>query len=115
MKDYGDIRRVGRGRRNCRVLRSHRQLLQELWSVDGGAMREPANRKAQANAVRQSRLDTNWRVKLISPTRVLALEPGRDYKNLFEGGDVPFWEAVMFAAAEIRKASDGQHCNTQSA
>lgn len=115
MKDYGDIRRVGRGRRNCRVLRSHRDRLQELWSVDGGAMREPANKKTQTLALRQARLDTNWRVKLISPTRVLALEPGREYENIFEGGDDPFWEAVMFAASEIRKASDEQRRNAQPA
>lgn len=78
-------------------------------------MRKPIDRKAQANALRQARLDTNWRVKLISPTRVLALEPGRDYENIFEGGDDPFWEAVMFAAAEIRKASDEHYSNAQSA
>lgn len=74
-------------------------------------MREPFDRKAQANALRQTRLDTNWRVKPLSPSRVLALEPGREYENIFEGGDDPFWEAVTFAAAEIRKASDGQHRN----
>lgn len=78
-------------------------------------MREPLDRKAQARAVRQARLDTNWRVKMISPTRVLALEPGREYENIFEGGTDPFWDAVTFAASEIRKGSDEQHRNAQAA
>ena len=115
MKDYGDIRRVGRGRRDSRVLRSHRQQLQELWSVDGGAMHKPHDRKTPSSALRQTRLNTNWRVKQLSPSLVLALEPGRDYENIFEGGDDPFWEAVTFAAAEIRKASHEQCCNAQPA
>lgn len=115
MKDFGDIRRVGRAGRDCRVLRSHRQRLQEMWSVDGGAMREPANGKVAACALRKARIDTNWRIKQLSPDRVLALEPGRSYENIFEGGDDPLWEALTFAAAELRKAFDEQNRKAQPA
>lgn len=108
MKDCGDIRRVGRGQRDARVLRSHHSRLQERWIEDGGAMLTTADRKAIAAAARQARVENNWRVKQLSPTLVLALEPGREYENLFEGGDDPYWEAVTHAAAELRKSCDEQ-------
>lgn len=73
----------------------------------GGERRRP--RRDDDVAARErimSRLDHNWRVKTIDTGQVLALEPGREHEQVFEGGPDPFWEAVTFAAACLRGDTD---------
>jgi len=50
---------------------------------------------------RARRCEKNWRVKT-TDEGVLALEPGRDFEQVFEGGADPFWSAVEYAAARLR-------------
>lgn len=105
MRDHGELRKVGRGRRNERVRKAaliHAQI------VEREAPRNPRR------AVRTT-AGHNWRIKLLDNGSVLALEPGREYENIFEGGPDPFWEAVEFAAAELRKEQVDADADAQSA
>lgn len=54
----------------------------------------------------RARLKHNWRIIHPDDEPVLALEPGRDFEQVFEGGLDPFWEAVEYAAACLRGEAD---------
>lgn len=104
MKDLnsGDFRRVGGASRYSRRIRNgYRASLSDVWSRDGGAVREPRNRTGQGGAVRKSRERTNWRVKT-ERGEVLAIEPNREFEHTFEGGKDPFMEALEYAAKQLR-------------
>lgn len=62
---------------------------------------KPINRSVARRAARTS---TNWRIIHPVGGDIIALEPGREFENVFTGGPDPFWEAVQYAAAELRKA-----------
>lgn len=105
MRDHGELRKVGRGRRNERVRKAallHAQL---------------SERETPRNPRRPVRTtsDINWRIYCRADGKVLALEPGREYENIFEGGPDPFWEAVEFAAAELRKENADAYVDDQPA
>jgi hypothetical protein len=36
----------------------------------------------------------------------LAIEPNREYEHVFEGGSDPYWDAVEYAAKELREGSN---------
>jgi hypothetical protein len=48
------------------------------------------------------RRSRNWQVRWCGPTKALAIEPGRDFEWVFEGGLTPFDAALAFAAAKLR-------------
>lgn len=54
---------------------------------------------------RQARLEQNWRITRIED-EVVALEPGREYEQVFDLGADPFWDAVQFAARCLRGEAD---------
>lgn len=51
---------------------------------------------------RKAREKKNWRV-LCHHGEVVAVEPNRDYEQVFEGGTDPFWDAVEYAAKQLRE------------
>lgn len=104
MKDLnsGDLRRFGGASRYSRRIRSgYRASLSDVWSWDGGAVREPRNRKGKGSTVRSPQQRTNWRVKT-ERGEVLAIEPNREFEHTFEGGSDPFMEALEYAAKQLR-------------
>ena len=53
----------------------------------------------------EARLGANWRIKTVDEG-VLAMEPGREHEQVFEGGRDPFWAAVQYAARCLRGEID---------
>lgn len=105
MKDLnsGDLRRFGGASRYSRRIRSgYRASLSDVWSWDGGAVREPRHRKGKEGAVRAPRQRTNWKVRS-EGGEVLAIEPSREFEHTFEGGSDPFMEALKYAAQQLRE------------
>lgn len=103
MKDQShDLRRVGRNGRDRRVLAGNRALLSELPGDNGGVVHQSPHRKDPKGTVQRSRTHANWRVKR-EGSKVIAIEPNRDFENVFEGGDDPFQAALEYAAAELKK------------
>lgn len=101
-KDRNDpLRRTGRSRLANRVRRGRIEQLQRVWSEDGGAVHAP-ERHTKAPSVRRALSERNWRVKRLHPREVVAIEPGGDYETPF-GGPEAFWDAVQFAARELKK------------
>jgi hypothetical protein len=101
----GDLRRLRGGRRlPARVRRVNHEALLDVWCHTDGAVHRPGDRqRAQARASREV-AHTNWRViRYRGSGEVVAIEPNRDYEHIFDGGVDPFWDAVEFAAAELRK------------
>jgi hypothetical protein len=54
---------------------------------------------------RAARVEHNWRVTRIEG-EVVALEPGREFEQVFDLGSDPFWDAVQFAARCLRGEAD---------
>lgn len=52
--------------------------------------------------MRKPRDKVNWRVGT-QDGEVVAVEPNRDFEQVFDGGPDPFWDAVEFAAKKIRE------------
>lgn len=50
------------------------------------------------------KVSLNWRV-VIEHGQVLAIEPGKDFEHVFEGGVDPYGQALEFAASKIKEAS----------
>lgn len=65
-------------------------------------MHRREDRRPAKASTRQPDGYTNWLVRL-EAGEVVAIEPNREYEHCFTGGADPFWEAVLFAAAELRK------------
>jgi hypothetical protein len=104
VKDHGDLRRDGGQRGLSRRIRNHYQSeLSELWSETFGAVCKPDDRIGKTSPMRRPL--TNWIVKR-DGDRVIAVEPSREYENVFDGGDDPFSAALDFAAAQLRKELD---------
>lgn len=105
MKDLnsGDLRRLGRGAGGYsrRIRSGYLQRLSDVWSETDGQVREPAHRKGKAGAVRKTRTKRNWRVTT-ERGEVLAIEPNREFENVFSGPD-PLMEALEYAAKKIRE------------
>lgn len=88
MKDHSvELRRLGRGYAR-RVTAANRAVLRERPTV------------TRAEKQRDKR---NWRVET-SSGEVVAVEPERTHEHVFQGGDDPFWQAVEFAAKQLREA-----------
>lgn len=60
---------------------------------------------AVAHERQRARVEHNWRVTRIEG-EVVALEPGREYEQVFDLGTDPFWDAVTFAAKCLRGEAD---------
>lgn len=102
MRDQSvDLCRVGRPGRDRRVLKRYKSQLSELLGADGEAVPEPHHGKAKARSVRTADQRVNWRIKRLGRD-VVAIEPDGVYENPFDG-PTAFWDAVEFAAAEMRK------------
>lgn len=104
MKDLSsDLRRSGRGGREYsrRIRAGYRQHLSDLWSWDGGAVHQRADREGAIRPVRKPRDKVNWRVGT-QAGEVVAIEPNRDFEHVFEGDD-PFMAAIEYAAKQIRE------------
>lgn len=65
-------------------------------------MYTPKRRGETASMPRKVSL--NWRV-VVEHGQVLAIEPGKDFEHVFEGGIDDYWTAVEFAASQIKEAS----------
>ncbi|URC18181.1 hypothetical protein SEA_ZENTENO07_80 [Mycobacterium phage Zenteno07] len=73
----------------------------------GGERRRPKHRRIeQMGDYQRARVEKNWRIVRTEDGELLALEPGRDYEQTFEGGPDPFWDAVEYAAACLRGEVD---------
>ena len=64
--------------------------------------RQPRPKPVDGAKLRAQRLENNWRIKHTDDGEILALEPGREHEQVFEGGDDPYWDAVQFAAKCLR-------------
>jgi hypothetical protein len=94
MKDSSrELRKLGRGY-NGRVHRANKQAAAQQ-EVNGSHF-----------TAKNGRRHTNWIVRRLSAREVVAIEPNRDYEEVFEGGSDPFEEALEYAAAQIRKGTD---------
>lgn len=108
MKDRSrELRRVGRGRYLTRVHRGNKARLSELPEGEGRAMRgrEAARPGPKTSSRRADGACTNWRVTRYGSGEIVAIEPNRDYEHTFEGGEDPYWEAVQYAAEQLRKGA----------
>lgn len=94
------LRRAGINR-DARVLHARAAQLAEQWDSDGGKPR----RKHYVQRARTRLEQTNWRIERENSNTVLAIEPGREYETPFDGPDA-FWEAIQYAAAELRGGED---------
>ena len=90
MKDQ-TLRRIGR-RHDTRVYRANRELA--------------ANREVTVKHYERKHRTTNWRIRRMNSNEVVAIEPGRDYKEVFNGGTDPLMEALEYAAEQLRKGGD---------
>lgn len=73
----------------------------------GGERRRPKrDHDTVARDRHKHRLENNWRIVRTEDGEVLALEPGRDFEQTFEGGPDPFWDAVEYAARCLRGEAD---------
>ena len=87
-----ELRRVGRPARDRRVRSGYlRQLAEE---GDRLVRKSPPSRKPREKL--------NWRV-LCHHGEVVAVEPDREFEHVFEGGADPFWQAVEYAAKQLRE------------
>lgn len=101
MKDRArPLRREG-SRHDTRVFHARAAQLTEQWDRDDG---KPV-RKRYVQRARTRLEQTNWRIERDSQGVVVAVEPGREYETPFDGPDA-FWEAVLFAAGELRGGDD---------
>ena len=48
-------------------------------------------------------MHTNWIVRRNPTGEVVAVEPNRDFEEVFEGGDDPYWDAIEYAATQLRR------------
>lgn len=105
MKDRSfELRRLGRGAGGYarRIRSGYLQGLSDVWSEDGGAVRQSAEREGKGRTVRQAHQRTNWRVG-VSGGEVIAVEPNREFEHVFDGGGDPFMEALEYAAKQLRE------------
>lgn len=93
------------GRYRSRVRHAAVERLNEEWSKNDGAVTRGNRRPKSAMHTLSER---NWRVKRYTPNEVVAIEPGRDFETPFFGRNA-FWEAVQFAAAELREHADSDN------
>lgn len=73
--------------------------LADEWSWSDGAL-NPTGRRVKSHMHLLS--ERNWRVQQYGQNEAVAIEPGREYETPFVGPDA-FWEAVKFAAEELKK------------
>lgn len=99
MKDRSrELRRAGR-RRDSRVRRGVHNRLADEWSWNEGEVRRGQGRH---KSVMHTLSEQNWRIRREGRNEVVAIEPGREYETPFDG-PTAFWDAVEFAATELKK------------
>lgn len=97
------LRRVGRpATYAARVRRGNSQALSEMYGRTLGAVYTP--KWTGETASMRGKISLNWRV-VVEHGQVLAIEPGKDFEHVFEGGVDPYWTAVEFAASRIKESS----------
>jgi hypothetical protein len=100
---------TGRDRLTPRLRRRDKERLQGVSGEGGGDVHRrdgpnpsPPARQPDGGC---DRWEFNWRVRR-EDGEVLAVEPGGIHEHVFEGAN-PFTEALAFAAAQLRKETNG--------
>lgn len=107
MKDNShDLRRVGKPGMARRIHAGNQLRLSELFGGDGEQMHQPAHRPPEKDAVHKPHTTHNWRV-ISRGKQAIAIEPNKEFENIFEGGDDPLLAALEYAAAELKKGMPG--------
>lgn len=59
-----------------------------------------------SDRVNDARMERHVRIKQVNPGAVVLLEPGREFEQLFTGGDDPLNDAIQYAAKMLRGEID---------